>query len=825
MRIIVIYIATHIPRCKLDIDMRQGIILLAGLLATLPVFSQLQVNGIVLHEKTRAPLPFVNIVIKETHQGIASDIDGRFSMVCRPGHTLEFRYVGFESVQLVPIRSGPVTIYLKEKPTELDAIVIRPGDNPALRIMRRVIANREQNDPENLESFTYNTYNKLSCAIQPVGNLSRTGKDSVRLKKFVNNNLAFVSESYTEKKYERHNRHKEIVLGNRFSGIKDPFFAFLATDFQPFGFYKEVIPLMGVNYLNPISPGSLERYDYTVMDTVYHDPDSIYIIDFEPLPGKSFEGLQGQLYISTDGYAIEHVLARPADEHLLMESRIQQKYEKRDGHWFPVMLNSELIFNNYQVRNLRPYYYSRSYLSNIRIGAKVDEKEFDLLHVSFDPNANSQLEEFWNARRTDSLSRKEKNTYKMYDSVSSKLKAFNTMLKLAEGFLVGRLKLGSFYVPTETLLRFNQYEGVRIGFGLQTGESISKLFSVEAYGAYGFNDKATKYGGAFRLNILPQKEAYLRVSYQQDVSEPGNSDFIRGPALNGGESFRRWLTARMDSIRQIRAEFSFRPFPFSQLQIFLQEQRRNPAYPYQYLSPSDPTTIRNEFISSSIGIQWRYAFRESYTQIGNSKIVTNNANPQINVAVSSSIPGLLDGQYDFTKVEARFDHHKIWASGGTTTYQLTGGYSWGQIPYPFLYNAKGTLYDNTLSQGVYIGNYFQTMGLYEFVSDQYAYLFLQHNFGRLTGTKSEYFRPELTLVQNTGWGSLKNPEAHQQIKFKTMEKGYFESGLMLTNILRFRYLNILHYGLGGGVFYRYGPNALASSNNNVAWKLFVTVSF
>lgn len=804
---------------------REFFLLLAWLLA-LPALAQIEVSGTILHEHTKAPLPFVNVVIKETRQGVASDIEGRFKITSGPGQTIEFRYVGFDSYQITFSQSTTfVTIYLKEKVTELSEIVILAGDNPAHKIIRKVIANREQNDPESLPSFRYNSYNKLSCALQPVGSYSKNGKDSLRVKTFVENNLAFVSESYTEKKYERPNRHKEIVLGNRFSGIKDPFFAFLATDFQPFSFYKQVIPLLGKNYLNPIGGGSLDRYDYELMDTVYHGVDSIYVIDFEPLPGKSFEGLKGQLYISTDGYAIEHVLARPADEHLLMESRIQQKYEKHDGHWFPVVLNSELIFRAYNVRNLRPYYFSRSYISNISIGKEFNKKEFDLLNVSFDPLANRQVEDFWDTHRLDSLSKKERNTYKMYDSISGKLKVFNAMMKLTEGFLVGKFKAGGFYIPIEYLFRFNQYEGARVGFGLQTGESISKLFSLEGYGGYGFKDKALKYGGAFRINVSSQKDANFRVSYQEDVSEPGTSNFIKGGALNGGESFRRWLTARMDSVRQVRAEFSFRPFPFSQLQIFLQEQRRNPTYAYRYQSASDTSITRNEFISSSVGLQWRYAFRESFTQIGNSKIVTDNANPQLQVTVSKSISGLLGGQYDFTKVEVRFDHRVIWPAGGKTIYQLTGGIASGHIPYPFLYNGKGTLYPNTLSQGIFIHNYFQTMGLYEFASDEYAYLFLQHNFGRLTSTRSEYFRPELTLVQNAGWGSLKNPELHKQVNFKTMEKGYFESGLMLTNILRFRYVNILHYGLGGGVFYRYGPNALSSTSDNIAWKIFMSVSF
>ena len=806
--------------------MYRGLIILALEVVSFASFGQLELSGIVVHEKTKAPLPFVNIVIKETHQGVASDIEGRFKIACLAGQTLELRYVGFENYLLTPREStSSLVIGLREKTTELNTIIIRPSDNPALKIIRKVIANREKNDPENLPSFSYNSYNKLSCALQVVGSYSKNGKDSAKVKNFIKDKLAFISESYTEKKYTRPNSHKEIVLGNRFSGIKDPFFAFLATDFQPFGFYKDNIPLMGKNYVNPIQRGSLDRYDYTLMDTVIHDSDSIYVINFEPLPGKTFEALKGQLYITSDGYALTNVLAVPADKHQLIEARIQQKYEKQDGHWFPSVLNSELIFNAYSVRNLRPYYYTRSYLTNIHIGETTEKKSFDLLNVSFGSEANRQPESFWESNRLDSLSKKEGNTYKMYDSLAGKMKAFNSLLKIAEGVLTGKFKAGSFYLPTEYLFRFNQYEGVRPGLGLQTGESISRFFSLEGYGGYGFKDKALKYGGGLQLNISRRREGYLKLTYIQDVMEPGNANFIKGPAISGGESFRRWLTSRMDSIRQVRAEFAIRPFPYSQVQFFVEEQRRNPTYAYVFQPGMDVNLAKNEFISSSVGFQWRYAFKESYTQIGNSKIVTGNANPQLQLTMSKSISGFLDGEYDFTKTEARLDQRINWPRGGKTTYQISGGYSWGPIPYPYLYNSKGTLYPGTVSQGIFIQNYFQTMGLYEFVSDRYAYLFLQHNFGRLTGTGSKYFRPELSLIQNTGWGSLRNPEYHQQIDFKTMEKGYFESGLMLTNILRFKYLNILYYGLGGGVFYRYGANALPSSGENISWKFFLSVSF
>lgn len=800
--------------------------LFVSLISALTCGAQTEITGVIVNEKTKAPLPFVNVVVKETRQGVASDIEGRFRVRCQTGQTLQFLYVGFQSKSIVVDGTRQkVTVTLVESTTELGEVVVRAGENPALKIIRKAIANREKHDPQNLPSYSYHSYNKLSCAIQAVGSLSKYKRDTMKLKDFIENKLVFVSESYTEKKYVKPDFHKEVVLGNRFSGIEDPFFAFLATDFQPFGFYDDQIALLGKKYLNPLQNSAPSRYDYVLEDTIYQGVDSIFVVSFEPLPGKAFEGLKGQLYITSDGYALTHVLASPADKHQLMEAKVQQYYEKQHGHWFPSVLNSELVFNSYDLGNIRPYYYSRSYLSDIIIGDTTTRKTFELLDVSFAEGANHRKEDFWQENRLDSLSKKEVNTYKMYDSLKGRLRTLNTMMKLAEAIMVGRFKVGSFYLPTEQLFRFNQYEGVRMGLGLQTGESLSKVFSLDGYGAYGFNDKAFKYGGGLKLNLVPGREGYLRMAWQQDVSEPGNPSFIRSPAISGSETFRRWLTARMDSVQIARIEFAIRPLPHAQVQIFVDEQRRNPAYNYVFQPSSDTSLARSQFTAASVGFQWRYAFRERYTQIGNSKIVTESANPQIQIAVSKSISGMFAGQYDFLKVEARFDHQVEWARGGKTIYQVAGGYAKGTLPYPFLFNAKATLYPGTLSQGIYIQNYFQTMNLYEFVSDQYLYVFLQHNFGRLTGTRSKIFRPELSLIQNTGWGSLRNPSYHQGVTFNTLEKGYFESGLMLTNIVRLEYAKLLYYGIGAGAFYRYGPYALPSVSDNLAWKIFVSVTF
>ena len=399
-------------------------------------------------------------------------------------------------------------------------------------------------------------------------------------------------------------------------------------------------------------------------------------------------------------------------------------------------------------------------------------------------------------------------------------------MKVVEGFVVRKFTMGKFYLPTEYLLKFNQYEKIRLGFGLQTGERISKFVSLGGYVGYGFKDKALKYGGDIKFNIVRAKEASFKVSYRQDIFEPGKPSFMRGlGAINAEESLRNWLASRMDSVEQYRAELDFRPLRFSQVNLYGQQETRTPTYGYTFVPDGDLSRAKNIFNITEVGLRARIAFNETYMQIGQTKVVTNLAFPQIHVSAAHSFSGLLQGDYEFNRIEIKIDEQFITKGLGKTTFQIASGYTTGQIPYPYLFNGKGTQANQSFAEAFLIPNYFQTMGLYEFASDRYAYLFLNHNFGRLTGTKSKYFRPELSLVQNMGVGSLQSPNAHQGVTFKTMEKGYFESGMVLSNLFRFKYVNMIYYGLGAGAFYRYGTYALPNTSENLAFKLIINVTF
>ena len=86
-------------------------------------------------------------------------------------------------------------------------------------------------------------------------------------------------------------------------------------------------------------------------------------------------------------------------------------------------------------------------------------------------------------------------------------------------------------------------------------------------------------------------------------------------------------------------------------------------------------------------------------------------------------------------------------------------------------------------------------------------------------TNSQWFNPELSIITNIGWGDMKRAEAYPDKNFKTMDKGYIESGIILDGLMSTPLTKV-----GAGVFYRYGPYAFDNIWSNFAWKWSATIT-
>ena len=753
-------------------------------------------------------LPFVSIGVVGSSKGVLTDEKGYFTFK-NSGHedSLKFSCVGYQSVTLK--NTTNMLVEMLEESSKINEVVIR-FVNPAHRIINLAVQNKPINDPENLISFGYHAYNKTVV--------------------FADKKQLFVSESITNRKFIRPNLSKETIEATNTSGTSSTILATASILLQPFGFYKDHITLQGrriqeqMNYLNPVSAGSQNRYDFFLADTLINPQgDSTFVIEFEPQKNKGFEGLKGVLHINSDRYAIEYVQAKPAEESLLLSFSIEQKYEKIGASWFPAELFSNWSLPEFQYKKQQLYFTNKTILNNVELNIPINPTIFDEKSLVIAPDAAYKDAQYWNENRLDSLSLSDKNTFDRYDSMSS-FKRFkvNAGINLSEWFIAGVIPISKkLDLATQNLFDSNRFEGFRPTLNILTSENFSKKIKFDIKLGYGFKDKAYKYEGRLRINLNEANRTKLTLAYRNDISEPSNVQyFIWNFPQIPYELIRTFLISRADKLEQYKAELNFRALKYGTVSLSFVNESRAPTYDYQFSGMGYENMMSRKFSVVEVGAGIRYAFGEQFSQIGRGSIITTPPSATFSAQLAQ---GIIDGMLNYTKLNLKFEHSIKSRKLGETFINFSAGKTWGNLPYPYLYNARGSKAEGNV---IWVANHFQTMGLYEFVSDQYSNLFLTHSFKNLLfKPKVAWFRPNVSIVQGITIGSLNRPEDHQGIEFKTLEKGFFESGLVIDNLLRKKVSKLFYVGAGIGVFKRWGANALPEQKDNWALKLVWNIGF
>ncbi|TAE48218.1 MAG: hypothetical protein EAZ89_15575, partial [Bacteroidetes bacterium] len=616
-----------------------------------------------------------------------------------------------------------------------------------------------------------------------------------------------------QRRFLRPGRAEETVTANRVSGFKNPAFAILSTDFQPFSFYNESITLVDRTFLNPIARSAPQRYAYQLKDTLFQETDTLYIIQYGPETGSPADLLQGLLYISTQGYAIQQVTARPAEAGLI-DLNIQQMYGKTiDNQWFPQQLLVSVSLRDYPSKGLGMQIASKSYVRDVQTNVALRPSDLALEEVRFADDAARAATAFWRSQRQEALSWRDQNTYRFMDSLGSE-NHLDQKLRLIDKLTEGRLQLGPVDFDANRLWVFNGYEGNRVGLGANTNEKISRHFSAGLWVGYGFRDRAWKYGGELTAFFDKHKDWSLGITAFRDVEEPGRSAL---DAQQGLTNLRSYSISRMDKTEQVALRFSLRAFRYATARISLQRTLRDASgYSYGW-NPGFGETL-SQFQSTEFQAIVRYAWREKFISTLGRRISAGSRYPVLTFVYTQGLPWF-SGSLRYQKVELWAEQQFRTTRTGISRIYLRSGKVFGQVPASLLFYGPGVRIEN---QTFFVSGLFQTMRPYEFLSDQYASLIWVQDLGRIK-LKTPLSRPEFRLVQGVFAGSLRNPEAHEGITFVPANKGYYETGILADHLLRYRYVNILWLGLGSGVSYRYGPYHQPSLMSNFAWS--ITLSF
>ncbi len=822
------------------------------LFAPLYLLAQSSFSGVVKNSQTKTPLPFATITIDEHIEEIC-DSEGNFSIKLSEIVTqLTVSYVGFKTKKIsLDETTKFITVLLEPIYNE----VSNNEENPALKIIQKTIQHKKRNNIEKaLKSFEYRTYNKLLVTANPdsisdhidsvfvIRNDKKVFKNfdstSYKFKKQISKQHLYISEKVAEHKFKRGKNKKEIILGSRMAGFNDPVYEVLALNIESLNFYDEVYTLLGTNYINPLAKNALKKYNYKILDTVTRNNHNAYMVYYKPKRKNAFVGLEGVLFININSYAIEKGIAELKG---IIKVKASQtfKYQPQHKVWFPdetqifirkgttkenvklfagalrfadgIQQNDSILSNKKRNPSDLSYLISNSKIVGIKINEPVKIIN-SASTIEIDKNASIRNFAFWNTYRIDTISKRGLRAYQIVDSISKKErieKKLNIGRKLVKGYFPTKL----FDFDLSQLINFNGYEGFRFGFGGLTNATFSEKIRFDAYTAYGFKDTKFKYHAGTSIRVNKKNNTWFGVAYTNDLEEAAKLDFlfddtsfslINPRNLNIGQ-FYNYKTYEINAGNDI--------LPNLESKLKLSHGTYEPKFEYQFVNSAKQLT-NYKLTLATFALKWTPFSKYMNSPIG--KIAIKNSTPKITAQLTQSFSSILEGDFNFTQFNFKFEHTVKAIKNSSTSFLIQGGAIAGDAPLSHLYNATPNYaLKNPWRKRINFSgtNAFETMSFNEFISDRYVMLQARHNFDRFKISRK--FKPRLSLISRFAVGDIRNPEFQQGVSFQRMNKGYLESGFVLNHLFK-------DFGISS--FYRYGAYSNSKFSDNLAVKLTYVLS-
>jgi len=817
---------------------------LLTLFFTLTIQAQFQINGIVSDSKNK-PLPFATITTADNNNTI-TDVDGKFIVTSLTDiSSFTVSYIGFQTKTIAVLNNKKFyTVLLSDKTDNLKEVIIS-NENPALAILRKVIANKNSNNPQKkLNSFDYKTYNRLIVTANPDSidgridssaaykdfNKKEINIDSsdYKFKEIISRQHLFQTEKVSQYQFGS-NKLKETVLGSKMAGFKQPVYEIIAFNLQSISIYDSKYELLETKHESPISNSALADYNYKLLDTVAIKGRNTYMVYFKNKKRKS-NALEGVLYIDQENYAVAKAVMRikavldisgihefeyVPSEKIWIQSNTTFKIVKGKNDEDIKILGGTIQFDADAEEDFEPrkkvasdftYLISESNNFDFHYNTNSPIKN-PSLYIEIKDDAHKQPETFWNQYRKDSLDLKGQKTYQLLDSLSIN-KRIEKRLGLGRKIINGYFPIGPVDLDLKKIISFNNYEGFRLGLGGITNDKFSKNFRIEGYTAYGTKDGVLKYSLGAGVLLDKNTNTWINGYYTDDVREIASTVFAVDKRVFKIYDPRPINISTFYHYTSWKANLQTKIIPKTEAVLELSRNDIEPKFDYLYNLNGK---LYSSYIMTTAMLSIVWAPFSDFMQTPTGRTESDKRFPRFTFQYTQSLPDVLGNDFTFGKIDFKTEYEKKYLNGQKTSLLLQGGYAIGDVPITHLYNtAPNNLTKETIVQRITFAgrNSFETMYFNEFFSSQYIMFQAKHGFDRIKILRK--VRPSLVLVTRMAWGNMEHPEQHVGPSYKTLNKGFFESGIELNRIYK-------GFGLGG--FYRYGPNQLLRFEDNVAVKI------
>ena len=129
------------------------------------------ITGRVTEKGANSGIPFVNIYFKGSFIGTVTDFEGNYSIITTsPKDSIYVSLIGYKS-KAKPVKKGQtqaINFQLSPEALNLTTVEVRPGINPAIRIIKNAQKNKDKYNRDKLKSVQYTSYTKQEADVDNV---------------------------------------------------------------------------------------------------------------------------------------------------------------------------------------------------------------------------------------------------------------------------------------------------------------------------------------------------------------------------------------------------------------------------------------------------------------------------------------------------------------------------------------------------------------------------------------------------------------------------------------------------------------------------------
>lgn len=781
-------------------------------------FGQVKIGGVVIDNNNES-VPFANIIFTGSNEGTVSDENGKFYIESSKNHTeIEVSFIGFNTKKVaIKSRDFNLKIVLDESASQLNEVFIYSGKvkkkgNPAIAILEKVWAKKRQNGLYLFDYYQFEKYEKLEFDMNNVDSTFMSKKlfkgmefifkeidtSHITGKSFL---PIFINESVYNSygKNAGANKLREDLVANKNSGFNSNqnVIAFIKDLYVDYNVYDNYIKIFDKSFVSPISKlAGVSTYNYVLIDSAYIDNKWSYNIIYYPRR-KNELTFKGDFWISDTTFAVKEInmqANKSANINWVKDIYIEQEFDVLNDSVF--LLKRDYMLSDFSLNKkdkAKGLYGKRTtmykdYAFDVAKDDKFYTKQADVYEKSIYTKSN----DYWNDNRQEKLNENELGIYKMLDTLTTVPK-FKRLYNLVSILGSGYIEFDNFdYGPIYSTIGKNDVEGWRIRVGGRTFLGGNEPWRLQAYTAYGLQDEKFKYGLSGKWMVGKKSRLTIGAGNRKDIEQIGVSltttNDVLGRSFASSSLFSTGDNSKLTKINLSNVFLSIEPKRNLELKLGASYRTLESASPetfnLDYWVDKDANVKKSEVVQSELDFSIQYTPNRKTIGYGVERNEVSSTYSTLFLSYSRGIKDVLESDFDYEKLQFYYKQPILIGGLGRMFATFEVGKTFGEAPLGLLSVVPGNQSYFT------IDNTYSLLNYYEFVTDTYASLHIEHNFNGRILSKIPLLK-KMNLREIVGikgvWGEISDKNIALNASnnlYVAPSKPYYEYNLGIGNIFK-----------------------------------------